>query len=184
MKTLKDLLEKATDKDILNALIKNYPDQEKFKDAYEEFLKVLRDKEPVENPDGMIIKVVKYELRPWDDPEDISDNNYEVYGTKKTPSKEDLEDQFFNNRWGLDFSKKAEWLSYFVDDEDLKILTVEDYLSHCLWEMTFCGFSDDDIQAEMDELKRRIDEIESGKAKFIPWEEVKKQLFNDLIDED
>jgi putative addiction module component (TIGR02574 family) len=39
--------------------------------------------------------------------------------------------------------------------------------------------NDNDVEAAWDEvIKRRIEELESGAVKGVPWSEVKKQLFS------
>lgn len=44
-----------------------------------------------------------------------------------------------------------------------------------LWELSFCG-SPKMRQERLDDLNQRIKDVESGKVKTIPWEDVKKDL--------
>lgn len=51
------------------------------------------------------------------------------------------------------------------------------------WELSFYG-GPEDRDAQFAELKRRCDEVKNGKAKLIPWEEVKENLGIEMEDED
>ncbi|WP_374705392.1 DUF6557 family protein [Paenibacillus radicis (ex Gao et al. 2016)] len=40
-------------------------------------------------------------------------------------------------------SKFTEWLGYYIDGKSLNAITVDSFVAHCLWEMTFYyGFDD------------------------------------------
>ena len=78
--------------------------------------------------------------------------------------------------------KKAEWLSFYVNEEDLKRLTKEEYIAHCLSEMTYLGFSDEDIDRTIMELDEIVHGIEDGTIETFSAEEVFDNL-NDIIEE-
>ena len=67
-----------------------------------------------------------------------------------------------------------------IDGSTLEKFTASHIAAHCIWDMTFHGFEQWQIQETLYELKRRIEEIESmteeERDKFlIPWNDVKKK---------
>lgn len=97
---------------------------------------------------------------------DFSDEYYDVSG--KLPG----DDAFY----GLDFSSFSQWASYLVAEEALASLPPEEIAAHILWEMTFYGFSDAEIEEERKKIEKAFKDIESGKVELIPAEEVFKEL--------
>jgi len=87
-----------------------------------------------------------------------------VSGYKTKPEKES---------YALEFRPWQEWLGMNVIDG---IKDEKKTLAYCLWEMTFIGFDQGTIKGQMNELKRQVKEVESGKAKLIPVDEVFKRI--------
>jgi hypothetical protein len=89
-----------------------------------------------------------------------------VNGYKNIPDKES---------YALEFRPWSEWLGMDV------IGTIHDEkkeIAYCLWEMTFMGFDQNTVLKQKKELDRRIEEIESGKAKTIPASDIFKKYKN------
>lgn len=97
---------------------------------------------------------------------EFSDEYYSVSG--KLPG----DDTFY----GLDFSSFSEWASYLVAEEVLASLPPEEVAAHILWEMTFYGYSDEEIKKEEEKVERAFQDMKNGKAKIIPLEEMLKEL--------
>lgn len=55
-------------------------------------------------------------------------------------------------------------------------MTREEIAAHCLWEMTFVGFTQDKIRREINKLRKQVEDIKAGRVKTIPHEEVMKML--------
>ncbi|MBI4680649.1 MAG: hypothetical protein HY753_05435 [Nitrospirae bacterium] len=55
-------------------------------------------------------------------------------------------------------------------------MTKEEITAHCLWEMTFAGFTQEKIRREINILKKRVKDYKEGKVKTIPYEEVMKRI--------
>ncbi len=75
------------------------------------------------------------------------------------------------------------WLGMDIDPATRATYAEPQIVAHCLWEMTFHGFEPSQIQTERDELRRRIDELETmteeeKKERLISWEQVLKELEN------
>jgi len=100
---------------------------------------------------------------------EFSDEYYDVSG--RLPG----DDAFY----GLDFSSFSQWASYLVAEETLAALPPEEIAAHILWEMTFHGFSDEEIEKQRKKVENALEDVESGKAELIPLEEVLKGLSED-----
>lgn len=61
--------------------------------------------------------------------------------------------------YALDFLPWEEWLGYYCNQLDLEKHGETAFIAHCLWEMTFDGFSQEQVKERLDELKERIDEV-------------------------
>jgi hypothetical protein len=59
-------------------------------------------------------------------------------------------------RYGLDLSRWEEWLAVRVPRSLLAKMTATEIVAHCLWEMTFYGFSQEKIAAFRAELERNV----------------------------
>jgi hypothetical protein len=57
--------------------------------------------------------------------------------------------------FGLMFWPWSEWLGSEIDEETLAMLKPHEIVAHCLMEMTFSGFTEEDIKEHLDELLRR-----------------------------
>ena len=79
-------------------------------------------------------------------------------------------------RYGLDLSRWEEWLAIRVPQSLLDAMPDAEILAHCIWDMTFYGFTQERIAETRAELDRRVKEIDEGKAELIPWEDVKERL--------
>ena len=85
------------------------------------------------------------------------------------PNEEDM--------YSISFERWEKLLGMEVDDISLESY-IEPYLiAIFLWEITFYGFEQSKVKEELDEIKRRLDALESGKGKTIPFEEVLKKVF-------
>lgn len=63
-----------------------------------------------------------------------------------------------------------------MDKKVLKKMPKEEIVALCLWEMTFMGFTQNKIRSRLSVLRRRVKDIEEGKVKTIPHEEVMARL--------
>lgn len=85
-----------------------------------------------------------------------------------------------SERYGLDLSRWEEWLAVRVPQSLLDAMPGAAIVAHCVWEMTFYGFTQDRIAETRTELERRVREVDEGKAELIPWEEAKERLRGEL----
>jgi hypothetical protein len=50
-----------------------------------------------------------------------------------------------------------------IDEETLQAYSAKETIIHCLWEMTFCGYSTEEISEQRAELLRRANEVRRKK---------------------
>ncbi|NLO51569.1 MAG: hypothetical protein GX103_10490, partial [Bacteroidales bacterium] len=80
------------------------------------------------------------------------------------------------------------WLGMEISQESLQHFSELEIISHCLYEMTFVGFEEEEIQKELNSLEKSIEEYknmtdEEKKANTISLEELLKDLENDESEE-
>lgn len=66
-------------------------------------------------------------------------------------------------RYGLDLSRWEEWLAIRVPQLLLDKMTAAEIVAHCVWEMTFYGFTQEKIAEFRAEMERSVKEIHEGK---------------------
>lgn len=62
-----------------------------------------------------------------------------------------------------------------IDPETLKTLSPLDIICHCLWEMTFIGYEQDEIQTQWQEILQAKDEIMDAKH-LESWEQFLQEM--------
>ncbi len=143
---------------ILNKVVEFYPEQRVNLDGYAQVLQTLFVIEKHENEDDNIaiaIRHIKEDDEDW----------HNVYGYNHC-----------EETWALELCSWSEWLGFWVDPKSLEIYGEIAFIAHCLYEMTWCGFTEDKIEEERQKLHEAIEEVESGEAELISWEDVKKNL--------
>lgn len=88
-------------------------------------------------------------------------------------------------RFALELMPWSKWLSVAVPEELRRELGDAAIVALCLYEMTFAGFDEETIQAEVEELSRRVREVdemtpEEREKHLIPWEQLKAKLMDRL----
>jgi hypothetical protein len=91
--------------------------------------------------------------------------------------------------WGIEFEPWDIWLGMSIDEDTLKEFTKEEIVTHCLWEMTFCGYDQEDIQEQMNELQDRVKEIENMseeelKENTLSLDDIKERLDKRIAEDD
>jgi len=99
----------------------------------------------------------------------------EVYGTDGETYNESMQR---DERFALEFTKWEEWLGMEIAKDTQETFFLPDIVANCLNEMTMCGWCQQDIQAESEKLKKRLDNIDTNDA--IPHDEAMIRI-NDSI---
>lgn len=106
----------------------------------------------------------------------------EVYGCDGTTVR-NSEDLNYNNwltdaqldaevTYALDYTEWGKWVGMEIDSSALKEFTPVDIVVHCLYEMTYVSFNQDNIKKVLESLKEDVKKIESGEMKTYTTEEV------------
>ena len=137
---LKELLETKSWKSIAPKLLENYPEAEKDSAGYEkvfEYLKLIKSEEM-----GISIIIRKQG--------DVDGAYFDVSGLYNNPKKKDE-----TYPHGLELTPWNKWLGMYISEESLKNFSESEIVVHCLYEMTFIGFSEDDIPKAIKSMENR-----------------------------
>lgn len=167
--------------DIINAnhwlsveltLIQLYPDQEKMLDEYRSVYEILKNTEPENN--SMRIVLTEYDS----DPDDESElkTYVDVSGEDDTKNENG---QIIS--YAIEFVAWNRWLGMDITPETLKNFTELEIIAHCLYEMTFIGFDENEIREQRESLDNTIEEYknlteEEKKQRTISLDELKNRL--------
>lgn len=178
-----ELLKSVTWPDVKAALFWSYPDVAEFLEDYRLALAKLKQLQPVASSMRII---VKKPYRPGFDEEPF----IEVIGRNGQLNREQVDFQYFQDKddyanaetdFSISFHRREEWLGMEIDAASLDHFTASQITAHCIWDMTFHGFEQSEVQETLDEIKRRYDEIKSmtdeeKEKRLIPADEVMKNL--------
>lgn len=150
-----DLIQACTFGDVEKSILRFYPGQKKNISGYKYVFETLRHMRHRRNKEGMTIRIEKVGR---------GKNQYvDVSGKCATDDHES---------YALEYTSWAKWLGYDVDQTALKKMTKEDIVAHCLWEMTFIGFTQDKIRQKIAALNKQVKDIKEGRVKTFPYEEL------------
>lgn len=157
------------------------------------FLKLYRDqKESIENY-RLVFEALKF-LEP--EYSDIEIVLYQYYNDNGQPSVVDVsginpnpEPDDITNGLALEFITWDKWLGMDIKPLTLKEFTEQEIISHCLNEMTYVGFDQEEIQAEFGKLKSVVDEYraltpEEKAKRTISLDELKKRIGDGKLNSD
>lgn len=82
-----------------------------------------------------------------------------------------------NETFAIDMIKWSQVIDMNINNKDN--FSMFDQLAHVLWELTFHGFTSEQVDHERDKLKQLCDRIDNGQEKLIPFD-----LSTDSIDPD
>jgi len=130
--------------------IKNNETSEKIRDVYEK----LKTSDPTNNYDNTKIyfSVEKDELN--DDEEYI-----DVHG--KDGSKDESGNEI---TYGLDFCLIGDWVSFEIDENVLSNYDKETIVANCLSEIIFWGFTDEEKNKIIEDMRERIKKWKKGEG--------------------
>lgn len=146
----KDLITTNSWLSIEKVLLQLYPNEQKNITAYEQ---IFNDLQLMEAVAGNISIVVSNEYDAFDGLEYV-----DVSGRDNNPQENS---ELLTNALAIEFTPWNEWLGMDIDKNTLQEFTELEIIAHCLYEMTFMGFEEEEIQSEMDKLKGIADEYKN-----------------------
>ena len=178
---IKKLLKKYTAEEVAKTVIKNYPEQ---KNSYEGYIKVYNELLQLTPSKTDFECGLSYVIDKWDDNIEaeeyfsvsgISDSSKKCVYTGRSGSE---------ITWSLMMTPWDNWLNMKVNIKESandklpkdEYKKYKHYLSHVLWEMTFCGFDYENTIEEKQELDDICDRIDRGEEELVDWEDIKDEL--------
>lgn len=145
--TLKKYIENSTKPLIMEALIDMYPESLAQSEAYEDVIDYVMST-PASNFDDFVIEVGL--IDPSSDEEYEEGVDEEAYLSISGYSvKEDL-------HFALGFSKWEEWANAEIIIQEDLMISPEELIAICIYEMTFYGFDQESILKELVDLEKGI----------------------------
>jgi hypothetical protein len=170
MATLQDLAKKASRARVREIAFKHYQENHQ---GYNKVQDILANIEPVETEYTIHVDYVEEEFgRPLEDYEKY----HHVFAKKE--GEPDM-------TYSLGFSPWAEWAGCTIAKETLKKYKKADIVTHCIYDMTFYGWTEEETQKQAKELQERIDDMERWREEgtlddhCVTFEELKKELFDE-----
>jgi hypothetical protein len=125
---------------VATILLKLYPDEEKNISGYKQVFEKLL----FMNPDDSEISIVVTHQK-----DDLDGEHYvDVSGKYNKPISE--EEKFSQ---AIEFTAWSKWLGMEISQDSLLHFSELEIISHCLHEMTFVGFDEEEIQEKLNSLK-------------------------------
>ena len=157
--TLKDLINENSWLSVEYTLIELYPDEETSVNAYEMVYDMLSTMESAET--DMEIVILEQTREGKDNKPFI-----EVSGRKKFNLRSkggfprNIKHKYGGKQYSLEFTPWNEWLRMEIDPSVFTQYSELEIISHCLWEMTFISFDENEIREQERELRRVAENIE------------------------
>jgi hypothetical protein len=123
----------------------------------------------------MLIVLTEYKSDTLDNTEDNT-SYIDVYGKKKICNSTS-----FSNSYAIEFESWEKWLGMEIAPEIIENFNELEIISHCLYEMTFCGYEQEEIQKQLQSINKRKDDYknfsdEEKKMKTYTLDELKDKI--------
>jgi len=179
----KDLIDKYIWNDAQAVLLRFYPDEEKSIEEYQQVYEMLRSLQPAETKLRICIETVTDSLdgATW---EDVSGKDGTTRRETAPEMEWDVERGNEEASFGIEFTDWAEWLGMEIDSQTAVRYPELAIIAHCLWEMTFVGYSREVVREKREELRTMAERVKEGKdgVKSYSAEDIEKLL--EEVDED
>ena len=136
-----DLIHTHPWEEICAAIVRLYPDHESELEGYYQVFKKLKNLKPSSSKYRLHIELVYSEHA----------GEFHVEVKRLAPS----DDGSSTSPFAIEITPWAEWLGMELDEYTLKGFSEFDIAAHCLYEMTFFGFTQEDIRTAADEISNQ-----------------------------
>lgn len=153
-------------------LLRLYPDQETMTDEYRNVFEKLKFLHPEESDMAIVLTECNCDM---DDESEIK-TYVDVSGRKKEKDINSLTDSY-----AIEFVEWKKWLGMDMATETTNNFNELEIIAHCLYEMTFCSYTEEEIKEQFNKINDNIEEYknmteEEKKEKTITLDEVKKRI--------
>ena len=155
----RDLIQACTFGNVTKSLLVLYPAQKRNITGYRYVFETLRQMRYRKNKEEMAIRIEK-----------VGRGKNQYFDVSGIRAEGD------HQSYALEFTSWAKWLGYEVEQATLKKMPKEEIVAHCLWEMTFIGFTQNKIRRRLAALKKQVKDVEEGRVKTVPYEEVMARI--------
>lgn len=145
---LKSIIKTSNWEALRDVFLKNYPDQEKLISGYEMVYQKLKTKSPAKTKMELFCVL--------EEPTFKDDEPYHNVHGRDGTRREDGELEKFS----LSLSSWSKWLGATLSEITLNKYTTEEIISHCLFDMTFHGFSEEEIKKVSRDLNKSVKDSE------------------------
>ena len=159
-----DIVRVCSFKSVKESLLRLYPEQKKNINGYKDVFETLRLMRPRKSEERMVIDIRR-----------VGRGKNPYFAVSGICVEEDIEQLY-----ALEYTPWSKWLGYEVSQRLLKKMSKDEIVAHCLWEMTFAGFTQEKIRRKIRTLKKQIQDIKDGKVKTITHEEA-MALFEEKV---
>ena len=143
MPTVGDLIHSLDKEAVFAHLARLYQGDGESPEGYNNVWHFLKNLQPKMSDTSILIS------RRWslDDP---PEPRIDVSGTKGGSSE----------HWAIEYVEWQEWLWMpILVDKEIQPMADEEALAHCMYEMTWAGYTQSDIKEQYDEIIDRVDEV-------------------------
>jgi len=153
-------------------LLELYPDQETMLSEYENVFQLLKLSQPVDSDMSIALTERKDDFEDENEPSTYID----VSGIKKQKEENPIADSY-----ALEFVEWKEWLGMDFVPATLANFTELEIIAHCLYEMTFISFDENEIKQQLETLDKQVEEYknmseEERNQRTMTLEELKEKL--------
>jgi hypothetical protein len=168
----KDLISSANWLSVELTLLRLYPEQENMLEEYRTVFEKLQAMESVDNE--MTIVLTTYDPDPDGDSDD--ETYVDVSGRENKPDRDGLTDSY-----AIEFVEWNKWLGMDLAPETSINFSDLEIVAHCLYEMTFVSFEEEEIQEQLKSLEKTVEELknmtnEEKQKQTLSLEELLRQL--------
>lgn len=164
----KELISDTDWESVANSLKSNYDVSDDSLESHRDVYFTILNTESYEETDMRIC--VEF-VEP--DGDFIEEGYWNVFGRNGTLRKDTEDAKLFPNfgeewlnsevTYALEFKHWSEWLNMEIEESTANNIQLmkADIVAHCLWEMTFISYDEDEIQETLEGLKNQVKEIEN-----------------------
>lgn len=146
---LNELIETNNWLSVSMTLTSLYPDQNEGLEAYKKVYGILQQTVPTNSE----IEIV---LQQCYDDETNEESYFDVSGLKR-----DSQNLQLTNSLAIEFVPWTEWLGMTVSSDALNQFSELEIISHCLYEMTFVGYDETEIQKQFSIIETTFEEYKN-----------------------